>query len=193
MGYIYGQLSQNESLEIYSFVQQGLSNREIGRRLSRAASTISREIVRAPQEVLLGCNRHVRRQWAGGYCPVRAHKLTKLRRVMDKSRFKLVASPLFNTLSETTLRWVGRHNSYLAGCRVCKLAFPSAMSQSIATFIIAMNRKTICSGYCHKPVAGAVNAGQNYRFAPVFLPVSLSQSAPPMWAPAKKLGIGRLI
>ncbi|MBL1431714.1 MAG: helix-turn-helix domain-containing protein [Robiginitomaculum sp.] len=54
MGYIYGQLSQNERLEIYHFNRQGLSIRAIGRRLYRAASTISREIVR---------NSHVRKQW----------------------------------------------------------------------------------------------------------------------------------
>ena len=63
MGHLYGQLSQNERLEIYHFSRRGLSIRAIGRRLMRAASTISREIVR---------NSHVRRQW----CPVRAHKLT---------------------------------------------------------------------------------------------------------------------
>ncbi|MBL1430284.1 MAG: IS30 family transposase [Robiginitomaculum sp.] len=88
MGYIYGQLSQNERLEIYHFNRQGLSIRAIGRRLYRAASTISREIVR---------NSHVRKQWAGGYCPVRAHRLTRLRRVMDKSRFKLVRQPELQT------------------------------------------------------------------------------------------------
>ncbi|MBL1431823.1 MAG: helix-turn-helix domain-containing protein, partial [Robiginitomaculum sp.] len=33
--YIYGQLSQNERLEIYHFNRQGLSIRAIGRRLYR--------------------------------------------------------------------------------------------------------------------------------------------------------------
>lgn len=84
MGHLYGQLSQNERLEIYHFCRQGLSIRAIGRRLMRAASTISREIKR---------NSQVRKRWPGGYCPVRAHKLTKRRRRFDKSRFKLVRQP----------------------------------------------------------------------------------------------------
>lgn len=84
MGHLYGQLSQNERLEIYHFNKQGLSIRAIGRCLARAASTISREIRR---------NSRVRAQWPGGYCPVRAHRLSKRRRQFDKSRFKLVRQP----------------------------------------------------------------------------------------------------
>jgi len=84
MGHLYGQLSQNERLEIYHFNRQGLSIREIGRRLTRAASTISREIRR---------NSRVRKRWSGGYCPVRADRLSKRRRQFDKSRFKLVRQP----------------------------------------------------------------------------------------------------
>ena len=91
MGHLYGQLSQNERLEIYHFNRLGLSIREIGRRLARAASTISREIQR---------NSQIRAQWPGGYCAVRAHRLSKRRRQFEcvacllyKSRFKLVRQP----------------------------------------------------------------------------------------------------
>ena len=62
-------LSQDERIEIADLQLRGLSVREIGRRVGRAASTVSRELRR--------------NTGAGGYGPFDAHRLATARRARD--------------------------------------------------------------------------------------------------------------
>jgi IS30 family transposase len=79
MGQYYGQLSLEERVEIYRLHADGKSQNEIASALSRAPSTISRELRR---------NSRPTKVWAGGYEPVRAQQLAERRRQWD-GRFKL--------------------------------------------------------------------------------------------------------
>lgn len=84
MGMYYGQLSQDERLEIYHYRRLGWSVRRVAAHLDRAPSTVSREVAR---------NGRRQAKWSGGYDPVRAHRLAARRRQVDKSRFRLVRQP----------------------------------------------------------------------------------------------------
>jgi transposase, IS30 family len=79
MGQCYGQLSLEERVEIYRLHAGGKSQNQIASALSRAPSTISRELRR---------NSRPTKVWAGGYEPVRAQQLAERRRQWD-GRFKL--------------------------------------------------------------------------------------------------------
>src|SRR6059036_3530580 len=83
MGQCYGQLSLEERVEIYRLHASGKSQNEIASALSRAPSTISRELRR---------NSRPTKVWAGGYEPVRAQQLAERRRQWD-GRFKLARQP----------------------------------------------------------------------------------------------------
>jgi IS30 family transposase len=83
MGKCYGQLSPEERVEIYRLHANGISRNKIGSALSRAPSTISRELNR---------NSKPTKVWKGGYEPVRAQQLTERRRRWD-CRFKLARQP----------------------------------------------------------------------------------------------------
>jgi IS30 family transposase len=88
MGNYYGQLSLDERIELDHLKRCGLSLRQIGDRLGRAASTISRELRRNSKRT---------KQWIGGYRPTRAHGLAERRRRWD-ARFKLSRQPLLRSL-----------------------------------------------------------------------------------------------
>lgn len=88
MGIYYNQLCLEERIDLYALRDRGLSFREIGRRLGRSASTISREVRR---------NSKATKQYRGGYRPVRAHKLAARRRRWD-ARFKLARQPALQAL-----------------------------------------------------------------------------------------------
>jgi IS30 family transposase len=83
MGTTYEQLSLEERVEIYRLHAGGKSLGSIGRTLGRAKTTISRELKR---------NARPTGGWRGGYDPVRADRVAKLRRKRDK-RFKLARQP----------------------------------------------------------------------------------------------------
>jgi IS30 family transposase len=83
MGQCYGQLSLEERVEIYRLHAGGKSQIQIASVLSRAPSTISRELRRNSRPTKL---------WAGGYEPVRAQELAERRRQWD-GRFKLARQP----------------------------------------------------------------------------------------------------
>jgi IS30 family transposase len=83
MGQCYGQLSLEERVEIYRLHAGGKSQNQIASALSRAPSTISRELRR---------NSRPTKVWAGGYEPVRAQQLAERRRQWD-GRFKLARQP----------------------------------------------------------------------------------------------------
>jgi IS30 family transposase len=83
MGQCYGQLSLEERVEIYRLHAGGKSQIQIASVLSRAPSTISRELRR---------NSRPTKVWAGGYEPVRAQELAERRRQWD-GRFKLARQP----------------------------------------------------------------------------------------------------
>jgi IS30 family transposase len=83
MGQCYGQLSLEERVEIYRLHAGGKSQNQIAAALSRAPSTISRELRR---------NSPPTKVWAGGYEPVRAQQLAERRRQWD-GRFKLARQP----------------------------------------------------------------------------------------------------
>lgn len=83
MGQCYGQLSLEERVEIYRLHAGGESQNQIASALSRAPSTISRELRR---------NSRPTKVWAGGYEPVRAQQLAERRRQWD-GRFKLARQP----------------------------------------------------------------------------------------------------
>ena len=83
MGRCYGQLSLEERVEIYRLHAGGISQNQIASALSRAPSTISRELKR---------NSRPTKVWAGGYEPVRAQQLAERRRRWD-CRFKLARQP----------------------------------------------------------------------------------------------------
>jgi IS30 family transposase len=83
MGQCYGQLSLEERVEIYRLHAGGKSQNEIASALTRAPSTISRELRR---------NSRSTKVWRGGYEPVRAQQLAERRRQWD-GRFKLARQP----------------------------------------------------------------------------------------------------
>jgi IS30 family transposase len=83
MGQCYGQLSLEERVEIYRLHAGGKSQNQIASALTRAPSTISRELRR---------NSRPTKVWAGGYEPVRAQQLAERRRQWD-CRFKLARQP----------------------------------------------------------------------------------------------------
>lgn len=84
MGRCYGQLSQDERLEIFRLHAGGRSIRGIAADLGRSASTISRELVR---------NSRPTKAWPrGDYDPVRAQARAERRRRWD-GRFKLARQP----------------------------------------------------------------------------------------------------
>src|ERR1700722_6535477 len=83
MGQCYGQLSLEERVEIYRLHAGGESQNEIASALTRAPSTISRELRR---------NSRSTKVWRGGYEPVRAQQLAERRRQWD-GRFKLARQP----------------------------------------------------------------------------------------------------
>jgi IS30 family transposase len=83
MGQCYGQLSLQERVEIYRLHAGGKSQNQIASALSRAPSTISRELRR---------NSRPTKVWGGGYEPVRAQQLAERRRQWD-GRFKLARQP----------------------------------------------------------------------------------------------------
>jgi IS30 family transposase len=83
MGQCYGQLSLEERVEIYRLHAGGKSQNQIASALSRAPSTISRELRR---------NSRPTKVWAGGYEPVRAQQLAERRRQWN-GRFKLARQP----------------------------------------------------------------------------------------------------
>jgi len=83
MGTKYEQLSLEERVEIYRLHAGGKSLGSIGRTLGRSKGTISRELKR---------NARPTSGWRGGYDPVRADKVAKVRRKRDK-RFKLALQP----------------------------------------------------------------------------------------------------
>lgn len=83
MGTKYEQLSLEERVEIYRLHEGGKSLGSIGRILGRSKGTISRELKR---------NARPTSGWPGGYDPVRADKVAKVRRKRDK-RFKLALQP----------------------------------------------------------------------------------------------------
>jgi IS30 family transposase len=83
MGTKYEQLSLEERVEIYRLHAGGKSLGSIGRTLGRSKGTISRELKR---------NARPTSGWRGGYDPVRADRVAKVRRKRDK-RFKLARQP----------------------------------------------------------------------------------------------------
>jgi len=83
MGTKYEQLSLEERVEIYRLHAGGKSLGSIGRTLGRSKGTISRELKRNARPT---CG------WRGGYDPVRADRVAKVRRKRDK-RFKLARQP----------------------------------------------------------------------------------------------------
>jgi IS30 family transposase len=88
MGRHYTQLSLAERVRIDLWRQEGRSIREIGRRLGRPASTISRELAR---------NGGATKQWKGGYDGERADRLALRRRRWD-ARYKLARQPHLRAL-----------------------------------------------------------------------------------------------
>jgi transposase, IS30 family len=93
MGQKYQHLDDGERLWLFHYHGMGLSLREIGRRLGRCASTLSRELAR---------NGGATRAWSGGYCPLRAGWLAWFRRARDK-RFKLARQPHLQALVRDSL------------------------------------------------------------------------------------------
>ena len=93
MGDRYGQLGLDERIEIYRLHAAGISVRSIAARLSRTASTISRELRR---------NSVLTKVWSGGYAPARAQSLAERRRRWD-CRFKLERQPDLRDLVKTRL------------------------------------------------------------------------------------------
>ena len=83
MEHRYSHISAEERVQIFHWHANGISAREMGRRLGRHHSTISRELAR---------NGKPSKQYAGGYEPVRAHALALRRRRWD-CRFKLARQP----------------------------------------------------------------------------------------------------
>jgi transposase, IS30 family len=87
MGTSYNHLSVDERIEIARLRADGYSFEDIGERLGRHASSISREVKRNSQPT---------KQYAGGYAPLRAHELS-LRRRRWNARYKLVREPALRT------------------------------------------------------------------------------------------------
>jgi len=83
MGNHYTHLSRDERLAIFHWLESGVAQREIARRLGRSASTISREVRR---------NGTRTGRWRSGYCPDRAAWRAWFRRRRDK-RFRLARQP----------------------------------------------------------------------------------------------------
>jgi transposase, IS30 family len=103
----YSQLSLKERIEIHHWHANGVSLRNIGLRLGRAASTISRELRR---------NSKPSTHWPGGYCPERAQSLTK-RRYHRRCRYKLARQP--NLLIYVREQLVmGRSPEQIAGSQI---------------------------------------------------------------------------
>lgn len=125
MGHSYGQLSQEERLEIYHCYRSGWPMRRIARHLNRAASTISREMWR---------NGRRHSSWPGGYCPVRAQRLARRRRQIDKSRFKLVRQPGLQALVREYLA-MGWSPQQIAGRLARAHGAPRVSHESIYRYI----------------------------------------------------------
>jgi len=88
MGKHYAQLSSTERIEIYRLHADGISRREMARRLGRCAATISRELRR---------NSQPSRRWPGGYQPQRAQHLAQRRHARGRT-YKLERLPLLRQL-----------------------------------------------------------------------------------------------
>lgn len=83
MGKCYGQLSLEERSLIGLLLRDGHSQAEIGRKLGRHRSTISRELRRNSKRT---------KAWSGGYDATRADALAQRRRRWD-ARFKMARQP----------------------------------------------------------------------------------------------------
>jgi transposase, IS30 family len=124
MGQCYGQLSLEERIEVYRLHKAGESMRMIARTLERNVSSISRE---------LGRNSTTTKVWAGGYCPVRAQKLTERRRRWN-GRFKLARQPDLRDLVKERLA-MGHSPEQIAGRLTLEHGHTVISHESIYRFI----------------------------------------------------------
>jgi IS30 family transposase len=120
----YQHLSISERIELYRLHKEGKSVRAIAQRLSRAPSTISRELQR---------NSTPTKVWPGGYEPVRAQQLTERRRHWD-NRFKLTRDPDLQAYVYTRL-WQGWSPEQISGDLVREHGHGVISHESIYRFI----------------------------------------------------------
>ena len=137
MGKRYVQLSSSERIEIYRLHADGISRREMARRLGRSAATISRELRR---------NSQPSRRWPGGYHPQRAQALTRRRHARGRAH-KLHRLPLLRQLVLDRLAQ-GWSPELIAG-RLARDAAPQRISyESIYRYIYWLTWS--CNGTLHR-------------------------------------------
>jgi transposase, IS30 family len=124
MGHQYAQLSVRERCEIHRLHAGGVSRAEIGRRLGRATSTITRELKR---------NSTPTNAWPGGYDALRAHDLALRRRRWD-CRFKLERQPALRKLVRDYLA-MGWSPQQIAGRLAHDNAYATISHESIYRYV----------------------------------------------------------